>query len=59
MYHTGEKVLLKNAGKTKFNQDTYIDPYTVTEVWNNGTVCARRDNVTETYNLLNITVFKG
>ena len=32
MYRTGDKVLLKSAWKTKFNQDAYIGPYTVTEV---------------------------
>ena len=41
--------------KTKFNQDAYIGPiYTVTEVRNNGIVRARKGNVTDTYNLLNI-----
>ena len=34
----------------------YIDPYTVIEVWNNGTVFARKGNVTDTYS--NITPFK-
>ena len=58
VYNTGDKVLLKNAWKTKFNQDAYIGPYTVTEVRNNGTVRARRGNVTDTYNLRNITPFK-
>ena len=38
VYHTGDKVLLKNAWKTKFNQDIYIGPYTVTEVRNNGAI---------------------
>ena len=32
VYRTGDKVLLKNAWKTKFNQDMYIGPYTLTEV---------------------------
>ena len=32
MLCTIDKVLLKNAWKTKFNQDTYIRPYTVTNV---------------------------
>ena len=58
MYHTGDKVLLKNAWKTKFNQDPYICRYIVTEVQNNGTVRARKGNVTDTYNLRNITPFK-
>ena len=58
VYCTGDKVLLKNAWKMKFNQDTYISPYTVMEVWNNGTVRAPKGNVTDTYNLRNITPFK-
>ena len=58
VYHTGDKVLLKNAWKTKFNQDAYIGPYTVTEVRNNGTVRACRGNITDTYNLRNITPFQ-
>ena len=58
VYHTGGKVLSKNALKTKFNQNAYIAPYTMTEIWNNGTVCACKGNVTDTYNLHNITPFK-
>ena len=58
VFHIGDKVLLKNAWKTKFNQDVYKGPYTVTEVRNNGTVRARRSNVTDTHNLCNIIPFK-
>ena len=58
VYHTGDKVLLKNAWKTKFNQDAYIGPYTVNKVQNNGTIHTRGVNVTDTYNLLNIPAFK-
>ena len=32
VYHTGNKILSKNAWKTKLNQDAYIGPYTVTAV---------------------------
>ena len=58
VYHTGDKVLLNNAWKTKFKQDAYIGPYTMTEVQNNGTVHACKDNITDTYNSRNITSFK-
>ena len=58
VYHTGNKVLLKNMCKTKLNQDMYIGPCTLTEVQNNGTVHACKGNVTDTYNLHNITSFK-
>ena len=29
VYHTEDKVLLKNTWKTKFNQDAYIGPYSM------------------------------
>ena len=41
MYRTKNKVLLKSTWKLKFNQNACLDPYMVTEVQNNGTVCAR------------------
>ena len=50
----------KTRGKrnsTKMH-DLYIGPYIVTEVRNYGTVCASRGNVTDIYNLRNITTFK-
>ena len=55
VYRTGDKVLFKNAWKTKFNQDAYIGPYTVTEVRNNGTLCPCKGNTTDTHILRNIT----
>ena len=36
VYRTGDKVLQKIAWETKINQDAYIGPYSLTEVWNNG-----------------------
>ena len=57
-YKIGDKVLLKNAWKTKFNQDAYIGPYIITAVRNNGTIRARKSNVTDTFNLRNMTPFK-
>ena len=47
MCRTGDKVLLKNAWKTKISQDACKGPYTETEVWNNGIVRTLRGNVTE------------
>ena len=38
MYKKGDKILLKHAWKTKFNQDAYLGPYTITAVRKNGTV---------------------
>ena len=54
VYRIGNKVLLKN---TKFNNNAYVGPYTMTEVRNNGAVRAHKGNVTDTYNLRNITPF--
>ena len=48
LYHTGDKVLLKSAWKTEFNQDAYIGSHTVTEVRNHGTARAHISNVTDT-----------
>ena len=42
MYNKRDKVLPENAWKTKFNQDAYLEPYTITAVRNNGTVRARK-----------------
>ena len=58
VYRTGDKVLLKNTWKMKFDQDAYTGLYTVTEVRNNGTASACKVNVTDTFNLRNITPFK-
>ena len=58
VYCIEDKVLLKNAWKTKFNQDAYIGPYTVTEVRNNGIARSCKGNVIDTCNLRNITPFK-
>ena len=58
MYRIRDIVFLKNLWKTKYNQDAYKGLYIVTEVNNNGTVHARRGNVTDAYNLQNITPFK-
>ena len=55
IYNKGDKVLLKNAWKTKFNQDTYLGPYTIIAVRNNGTVRARKRKVTNTFTICNIT----
>ena len=57
-YKVGDKVLLKNEWKTKFNQDAYKGPLVITAVRNNGTVRARYGRVTDTYNLRNIVPYK-
>ena len=57
-YKQGDKVLLKNAWKTKSNQDAYLDPYVIAAVRNNGTVRARKGRITDTFNIQNLTTYK-
>ena len=58
VYHTGDKILLKNKWKIIFNQDVYVGSYTVTKVQNNETMRAYGGNITDTFNLRNISPFK-
>ena len=51
IYKQGDKVLLKYAWKTKFNQDAYIGPYVITTIRNNVTVKGRKCRVTDTLNI--------
>ena len=57
-YKTGDKVLLRNAWKTKFNHNAYLGPYTITAVRDNGTVRARKGRITDTFNIRNLTPYK-
>jgi len=57
-YKIGDKVLLKNAWPTKFNQDAFLGPYKVTAVRNNGTVRARKGRLTDTFNIRNLVPFR-
>ena len=57
-YQTGDKVLLRNAWKTKFNQNSYLDPYVTTAVRNNGTVGDRKGRVMDTFDIWNLTPYK-
>ena len=56
-YNVGDKILLKNSRKTKFNQDAYLGPYTITSVRHNGAVRAIKGKVTDTFDLRNITPY--
>ena len=58
MYKQGDKVLLKHAWKTKFNQDAYIGPYVITTVRNNVTVRAHKGRVMDTFNIQNLAPYK-
>ena len=57
-YNKGDKVLLKNEWKTKFNQDAYLGPYAIIAVRNNDTVRAHKGKITDTFNICNITPYK-
>ena len=57
-YKTGDKVLLRNAWKTKFNQNAYLGPYVITAVRDNGTVRAHKGRITDTFNIRNLTPYK-
>ena len=60
VYKLGDQVLLKNAWKTKYNNQAYIGLYTITAVnKNNGTVNARKGKVTDMYNICNITPYRA
>ena len=58
MYNKGDKVLLKNEWTTKFNQDAYLGPNTITAIRNNGTVRTCKSKVTDTFNICNIAPYK-
>ena len=58
-YRTGDKVLLIYAWKTKYNQDAYLGPYTITSVnKDNDTATTHRDKLMDVYNIYNITPYK-
>ena len=44
-YKQGDKVLLKYGWKTKFNHNSYLGPYIITTVRNNGTVRAKKGSI--------------
>ena len=52
------KVLLKNALKTKFNQDVYLGAYVIIAVRNNGTVGDLKGKVIDTFNIRNQAPYK-
>ena len=58
MYNKGDKILIKNTWKTKFNQDAYLGLYTITAVRNYGTTRAHKGKITDTFNICNITPYK-
>ena len=60
VYKPGDQVLLKNAWKTKYNDQAYTGLYTITAVnENNGTVNACKGKVMDTYKICNITLYRA
>ncbi len=58
-YNVGDTVKVKNASHTKFGSDAFIGPFTVTAVYDNGTLRLQRDTasggvVTQTWNIRNV-----
>ena len=61
-YTVGDQVLIANKPNRKHGSDQYQGPYTVTQVYNNGTVrlqkaTARGGVVDETWNIRNLTPY--
>ena len=57
-YNKGDKVILKDAWKTEFNQDAYLGPYTITVGSNNGTVRACNSYITDSFNICKSNSYK-
>ena len=48
---------MKNFWKIKCNQDEYLGPDVITAVRNNGIVWACKDNVTDTFDIQNLSPY--
>ena len=59
MCNKGDKVLLENAWKAKFNQNTYLYLHMFVADRNNGTVGHCKSIVTDTFSICIITLFKA
>ena len=58
IYKQEDKILLKNAWKTKCIEDIYLGPYVIIVARNDGTIMARKIMVIDTFNILNLTCYK-
>ena len=54
IYKQGDKVLLKNAWKTKLKHDVYLGPFVIAAVRNNGTVRDHKGKVTDAFIIQNL-----
>ena len=55
----GDKILLKNDWKIKFDENTCISPCIVSKVRNNGKIQAYKENNIDVYNFCYIAAFQG
>ena len=59
IYSPGDLVLIKSEQKLKYGTDSYLGPYTVVSVNDNGTVRVNEGTITDTYNIRNVTPYKS
>jgi transposase InsO family protein len=55
-YNIGDKVLIRRGTENKYKAP-YEGPYTITKVNDNGTVCLKVNNVEDTYNIRQLTLY--
>ena len=57
-YAIGDRVLVKAEQASKYGSNSYLGPYTIVRVNDNGTVRVDEGTVTDTYNIRNITPYQ-
>ena len=57
-YKVGDLVLIKQEFHRKYGSPSYLGPYTVTEVRENGTLRINNGVVTDTYNIHNVQPYR-
>jgi transposase InsO family protein len=58
-YNIGDKVLIRRGTENKYEAPYEEGPYTITKVNDNGTVCLKVNNVEDTYNIHQLTLYLG
>ena len=58
-YQVGDMVLIKAEQRTKYGSDSYLGPYQVVSVHDNGTVRVREGTLTDVYNIRNVVPYKS
>ena len=57
-YSVGEQVLVKTDQRTKYGTSSYLGPYTIVQVNDNGTVRIQQGSTTDTFNIRMITPYR-